>query len=291
MEVSMGYTKLYSFQDSSIMELDVVIRFIFLFMLGEADFNGVFDGSPESLARRANVSPEDMKRALDIFQEPDPASKSKLEEGRRVIYQGGNKWWIVNYVEYRTKEEDDGSYQKMQWRLRAARKAAADKGEELDEKQWMRNDALKRGLSNKFTGVHDYTESDAESDTSVGGNSSTVDSNTSNTPKVRVPVSGNPPSVEEIHEHILSKGVKANEVSLRLARQIVDHHESGGNWRTSAGKPIYVWKSHVNQWIERRLGGGNEAGRLTPNVNQMFRDQDVAKAHEAAIRKKKEGKF
>jgi hypothetical protein len=290
----MGYAKLYSFQDSSIMEQDVVIRFIFLFMLGEADFNGVFDGSPESLARRANVPLEDMRRALDIFQSPDPKSKSKLEEGRRLIYQGANKWWLVNYVEYRTKEEDDRSYQKMQWRLRAARKAARDRGEELDEAAWYREDALRQGTSREFTGVHDYTDADTDTDTdSVGGVSlgnTTVDSNTSNTLPRRVHVAKNPPTVEEVHEQILSRGVKANAASWSLAEQIIDHNTASG-WRRSGGEPIYIWKSHVNQWVAKRMGGGGEPGRLTPNVKKKFADERKAQDQEEKLRKEREEKI
>lgn len=281
-----SYAKLYSFEDSSIMEEDVVIRFIFLWMLGAADFNGYFDGSSESMARRANVKPEDMKRALEKFQSPDPDSKSKLEEGKRIIYQGANRWWIVNFVEYRLKESDGTEYQKQQWRLRAARKAAADRGEELDEKQWHRDDAQKQGAKGKLTGVHAYKEKEEDEDEGVCSNSSTVTGNstgiTEATPR-RQPVSKNPPTVADVHEQILSRGVKADGNSLRLAKQIVDHHASGGDWKTSKGKPIYVWKSHVNQWVESRLGGAGEPGRLTPDVKQMFRDQDIAKAHEKKL--------
>jgi hypothetical protein len=310
-EVIMGYAKLYSFENSSLMELDVVIRFIFLFMLGAADFNGIFEGSPESLARRANVPLEDMRRALDMFQRPDPNSKSTLQGGRRLIYQGGNKWWLLNYVEYRTKRDDERSYQQMQWRLRKARAVARENGEELDQSQWFRDDALKQGTGRKFPGRHDYTDADTDTDTGITGDTGDADvctvitgdiggvSNTSvatvtvnSKPEVhrRRHVLQNPPTVEEIHEHILSKGVKANEVSLRLAQQILEHNEETG-WRRKNGEKIYVWKSHVNQWIEKRWGGAGESGKLTPDVHRLFADQKKARAQEEKLREERKAKI
>jgi hypothetical protein len=282
----MGFAKLYSIQDSSIMELDVVIRFIFLFLLGEADFNGFFDGSPYSLARRANVPKEDMERALEMFQDTDPDSKSKIEDGRRIIYQGANRWWIVNYVEYRTKQDD--GYRKYQWRKRKAKQRALDRGEEWDEITWSREDALDQGLSRDGHGESPHTESEAEAEAdSVGRVSS--NSTSSNTPK-RKHVAKNPPTVEEIHEQILSRGVKANDVSLRLARQILEANEESG-WRRADGKPIFMWKAHVNQWVVKRLGGPGAPGRLTPNVKAMFSDQEKAKKHEQKLRAEREAKI
>jgi hypothetical protein len=299
------------------MEEDVTTRWIWVFMLGEADFNGIFDGSPESLARRANVSLSEMQYALEVFQAPDRNSKSKIEGGRRLIYQGANKWWIVNYVEYRTKEEDDRSYQKMQWRKRKAKQYALEKGEVFDENAWYREDALRQGISRDVTGVHDYKDKDKDIDIDnvVGSNSSNsvgkewdedewsredarrqghlvaglsrdghdntdadtdtdnvVGSNSSNTVGKRVPVSSNPPSIDEIYQHLMEKGWKGNDKLLKLAEDIVEHHENGGKWRTSKGKPIYVWKSHVNQWADNRKGD------LTPNVMKMFAKQSEAKA-------------
>lgn len=184
----MGWTKLYSLADSSIMEEDVVTRWIWVFMLSQANFNGFFDGSLPSLARRANVSEKDMERALELFQSPDKESKSKAEEGRRIIYQGANRWWIVNYVEYRTKNEDPDSYRQYQWRMRKAKQRALEKGEEWDLSEWSRRDSVEQGTKSNddgdVTGRHDYTDTDEDADTVIEEkNSITVSSNTTVLPK------------------------------------------------------------------------------------------------------------
>ncbi|MHC4301540.1 MAG: hypothetical protein ACYS7Y_30095 [Planctomycetota bacterium] len=237
----MGFAKLYSIQDSSIMELDVVIRFIFLFLLGEADFNGFFDGSPDSLARRANVPKEDMERALEMFQDTDPDSKSKIEDGRRIIYQGANRWWIVNYVEYRTKQDD--GYRKYQWRKRKAKQRALDRGEEWDEITWSREDALDQGLSRDGHGESPHTEAEAEAEADSVGRVSSK----SSVPRRSKAVVHSPPSEEEVAEAMIEKGVK-DQFVMREARKFIGYYE-GQDWRKANGQPLTRWKSAIAYWV------------------------------------------
>ncbi len=235
----MGYTKLFSIADSSLIEEEIATRYIFMFMLSIADFSGCFDGSLLSLARRANVSVEDMEKALDTFQSPDLKSKSKDEDGRRVIYQGANKWWLVNYVNYRTERGDDRSYQKMQWRKRAAKKLALEKGEEWNENGWYRQDALKQGASRELTGLHDYTDADA--DTVV------IESNSSK---------GNnrykPPTERECAEWL--DGKLLTEYAVAEAEKFVDFYESK-NWMVGKTK-MSKWRSSLGGWAARAVADG-----------------------------------
>lgn len=265
-----GYTKLFDISASSLIELDIVYRYIFMWMMGIADFNGFFDGSPQSLARRANVPLEDMEKALELFQSPDPDSRSKKEDGRRIIYQGGNRWWMVNKVEYRLKKS--GNYRIFRDRLRQARKRALDAGKEWDEDSWVAADALKNGPMSRES-HHEDEDEDVDIDIDISSSSSDINiSNPVVATGKRKAVAKSPPTVREVYDHIQSKGYKANGESLKLAEDIIEHHKNGGNWRTSAGKPIYVWKSHVNQWIS------NREGRLTVNTLTKFAREDAARA-------------
>ena len=68
-----------------------------------ADKDGYFDMPVPALARRAGVTYQECQEALAILEGPDPESRSKDEEGRRIIREAddGPTWKIVNYIRYR----------------------------------------------------------------------------------------------------------------------------------------------------------------------------------------------
>jgi hypothetical protein len=89
--------------DSTCWELDAPTRIVWLCLLLKADSWCKVEGVPRTLARAANVTLEECKRALDILKSPDPESRSKKEEGRRIReIEGG--WYIINLQEYRDKK-------------------------------------------------------------------------------------------------------------------------------------------------------------------------------------------
>lgn len=75
-------------------------RIVWITMLMLADRNGEVMASVPGLASSAKVSIEACVEALKRFQEPDPWSRTKTLEGRRIQeIEGG--WEIVNYQFYR----------------------------------------------------------------------------------------------------------------------------------------------------------------------------------------------
>jgi hypothetical protein len=46
---------------------------------------------------------EAIKAAWDVLASPDPKSKNKAHEGRRIIPTGDGRWFVVSHEKYRTK--------------------------------------------------------------------------------------------------------------------------------------------------------------------------------------------
>lgn len=89
--------------DSSIAE-DYRIRHVFTDLLVLADSKGHVDKTPEAIARQTNVPLEIVKMALQALESPDERSRSKAEDGRRIVRLDQHRdwgWRIVNYVHYR----------------------------------------------------------------------------------------------------------------------------------------------------------------------------------------------
>jgi hypothetical protein len=98
-----GFCKLYGnrLAQSSLLDRDVATRWVFVFMLSQADAAGRFRcASVTNLARVAAVTPEQAQAAVSELEAPDPDSTSKDEQGRRIVRIAGG-WQIVTYQRYR----------------------------------------------------------------------------------------------------------------------------------------------------------------------------------------------
>jgi hypothetical protein len=73
--------------------------------------HGYIEVNPELLAFTLGGKDQDprvIEEALEFLQQPDPESRSKAEDGRRLIKEGQYQYHVVNWAEYnriRTEEE------------------------------------------------------------------------------------------------------------------------------------------------------------------------------------------
>ncbi|MBM3839012.1 MAG: hypothetical protein FJ398_13800 [Verrucomicrobia bacterium] len=78
------YAKLFSrITESSLMEEDVLTRYVFIMLLAIADPKGYVIGTDVALARRLNIPLAEFKAAIERLMTPDPESKE--EDGRRIM--------------------------------------------------------------------------------------------------------------------------------------------------------------------------------------------------------------
>ena len=99
----MGFTKLWcDIVMSTIWREDDKTRLVWITMLASSDALGNVGASVPGLADAARVSIPDCKMALHKLMQPDPDSRSKEFEGRRIQEIDGG-WQILNYVKWREK--------------------------------------------------------------------------------------------------------------------------------------------------------------------------------------------
>lgn len=98
-----GYTKLFgSLVSSSIWGASDTTRIVWITMLAMSDQHGEVSASLVGLARLAGVSIESTQRAIDEFTSPDPYSRTKDHEGRRIEATASG-WRLLNYSAYRMR--------------------------------------------------------------------------------------------------------------------------------------------------------------------------------------------
>lgn len=98
-----GYTKLFSsIVTSSIWQEDNATRLVWITLLATADARGIVEASLPGLAHVARVDRDECERALAKLASPDPDSRTKDHDGRRIAECDGG-WQILNYAQYREK--------------------------------------------------------------------------------------------------------------------------------------------------------------------------------------------
>jgi hypothetical protein len=116
--MSDGFVKLFNcILDSSVWSYDAETKIVWITMLAMADKNGYVHAAVPGIKNRAQVSLEATERALEIFQAPDPHSRSEANDGRRVERQG-RSWLILNFEEHRQRQvrENEKARKREWWR-------------------------------------------------------------------------------------------------------------------------------------------------------------------------------
>ena len=127
--MSHTFTKLFSsITASTIWCEDSDIRVVWITMLAMCDKNGQVYASIPGLAKYAAVSVEKTGKALTKFLSPDPYSRTKDHEGRRIEeIEGG--WRLLNHAKYRAirNEEERRAYKtEKQRQYREEKRANVD---------------------------------------------------------------------------------------------------------------------------------------------------------------------
>ena len=138
------YTKLFhSILDSTIWLEPLPVKVTWITMMAMADADGVVLASVPGLAHRAGVSVEECREAIAKFSGPDPESRTKEFDGRRIdAVEGG--WKLLNHGKYRnmmSKEE-----RREYLRIKQAEYRARRKSSKLAAQQEGATEAIRDGL-------------------------------------------------------------------------------------------------------------------------------------------------
>ena len=101
-----GFNKLFpELITSSIWSESKETRLVWITLLASKNHNGYVAASLPGLARMANVSLDECQMAVQVLDSPDPHSRSKENEGRRIEAVPGG-WVVLNHKKYRDGVSD-----------------------------------------------------------------------------------------------------------------------------------------------------------------------------------------
>lgn len=110
------YTKLFSsITESTVWGESYPTRIVWVTMLAMADARGNVYGAVPGLARRANVTLQEVEAALAAFLAPDPYSRTQAGDGRRIEAIDGG-WTLINHGKYAAvRNGDERKEYQRQW--------------------------------------------------------------------------------------------------------------------------------------------------------------------------------
>ena len=80
------------------------IRWVFIMFISQKDDTGFISGTRRTMARNFNISIEEFDDAIKVLSSPDPESRTKEFNGKRIdVVEGG--WILLNHEKYRTHEQ------------------------------------------------------------------------------------------------------------------------------------------------------------------------------------------
>lgn len=107
---------------SSLWQEPMYVRVLWITIMSQTGLDGIARISISGLPRMANLTQEECDDGLKRLMSPDPFSKSKDHEGRRLLMvDGGLK--LVNYFKYRDAKSQDHKNEYMREYMRKYRKS------------------------------------------------------------------------------------------------------------------------------------------------------------------------
>lgn len=202
--------------DSSIAE-DWQVRVVFEDFLKLCDKDGVVDKTVEAIARRTNVPIDIIRHAIQVLEQPDPRSRRKDHDGRRIILVDEHRdwgWIIVNYAYYRALASEEQRRATTRDRVRHFREKI--KKEDVEAEAYAEGKALPR----VSLALHDQK---------IKG-------------KAEKPPFLRKPTLEEVQAYIQERGSAVDPALFHA------HYEANGWVQGNRGKPVKNWKACVITW-------------------------------------------
>ena len=143
-----GYGKIFNGMfTGSMLGAGPVVFALMSYVIANVGRNSRLELNPQLLAVMIGCEVEEIENAIVYLTSPDPNSRTEDHDGRRMLYEGGFTYFVVNYAKYR-----DLVYAEQN-RERVARHRAA-KAEEEPKKA----PAAKKKVEKKSAVVPDYSD-------------------------------------------------------------------------------------------------------------------------------------
>lgn len=246
-----GFTKLFSsIVTSTVWCEDYPTRLVWIAMLATADSNGVVTATIPGFARIAGVSTDEMRKAFTTLTSPDPESRSKELDGRRIIVLDNGDWQLVNYAKYRAARDQDVR------RLQNREAQARYRENHVSKSKQTSADVIKVSHGQPRSAQEEVeVEVDGEAETKTQ-KSKKSKSCVQDTPR---PPTFTPPTPDQIAAYCLEHNISIDR------QRFIDHYTANG-WKVGRN-PMRDWEAAIRNWYR------NDKTNSTGGIHATIRPQ------------------
>jgi hypothetical protein len=247
----MQYTKLFhSILDSSIWQESKETKLLWVTMLAMVNKDGDVIASIPGLAARSGLAIGECEQSLQKLLSPDPYSRTKDFDGRRIRAIDGG-WELLNHAKYRRlmSAEERKEYNRLKQAERRARLRETVKHCQTLSNGVNDNHGMSMTVNDMSAlSTHTDTEADANSDTKADANS---ESDTEANRMRALPPDLQPPRIQLVSPTLAEVQAwgEMHGVTKAECRSFWQHFQSVG-WVTAANIPIRDWKARLSKWRE-----------------------------------------
>ena len=228
------YAKLFpELYTGSMIGAGCVVFAIWPYALANCDAEGYVELNPKLLAMVLGASVQEIQQAIDFLMRPDPDSRSKAEDGRRIVKEGQFLYRLVNYEKYRAirDKQDRREYQR-----------------EWDRKK--RPSGHKRSAS--------PTQSDTVRHSPTGPTQAEAEAEVDKEESRKKKPASRPrgkktftrPTAKEVNAYAAELGYN-NFAEPNKGAEFVAFYEERG-WKDSNGRPVKDWKAKLRSvWLSK----------------------------------------
>jgi len=235
------YAKLFpELYTGSMVGAGCVVFAIWPYALANCDAEGYVELNPKLLAMVLGASVQEIEQAIDFLMRPDPDSRSKAEDGCRIVKEGQFLYRLVNYEKYRAirDKQDRREYQR----------------------EW---DRQNRPSGHKRVGSP--TRSDTVRHSPTGPTQAEAEAEVKRECREKRK-RFSPPTIPEVAAFAREKGCPGFN-----AEGFVEHY-AVADWHDTAGRPVKNWKQRVLTWIRHDKANGKTAGACPTDLPPPKRD-------------------
>lgn len=251
-----NFTPLYgSILTSTIWAEDAETRLVWITMLAMADASGYVGASIPGLAHAARVSTDGCRAAINKFLSPDPDSRTKENEGKRIVESDGG-WTLLNYSRHRERATEirHNALSAIRMRdLRAKRKAEENVANVPEQGKQLQNvtevpqarERQERGIGNSSPSLMGEKKLIEEINAWSAGDGGRQFDESDPLLKTLLPTDRALQAVQFCREN--GKDFKSLKYAVAMVRGIIDGNED--KKAKGSGKP----KSRGNGWVPRDI--------------------------------------
>ena len=233
--MSLAFTKLFSsIVTSTVWQEASHVRIVWVTMLALADRGGRVGASIPGLARIAGVTMAECEEALARFLSPDPYSRTRDHEGRRIaVTEGG--WQLLNHAKYRALGAGESASEAQRERKRRYWDRHKD---DLNARRSARRPL--GAASNPLAGAGPYAEAEAEAEKKE------ISPRKPKRPRTPLPESWSPSAA------LAAVAREEGRDCEREAKRFRDH-------ALSSGRLAADWDAAFRNWLRSEHGRGSLA--------------------------------